>query len=277
MEARKITVVTSRSKSVIMSEATTLGQLKEDLCRNGIDYTDMEFYEGLSRTTLVDDASILPTNLSYKGATTNELIISLTTKQKKIKSGAMNRHEAYTKVKELGLGEAIKGRFGKNFTQVKTDDLVKFIESIDKKAIKSTDSAASPATPAKMPTIKKEEVKKSEASKLEESKNEPEKSNKEVIKEKLSGLEAIKAEVESYAKATLLQINNIKKAISRLTSELLDCDCIEEEVSDEISEILEGEVEIISSSSVVKEEKSSKKLESSYDDDEISKILGSRR
>ena len=40
MEARKITVVSTRNqkKSVIMSAATTLAELKADLRQNGIDY-----------------------------------------------------------------------------------------------------------------------------------------------------------------------------------------------------------------------------------------------
>ena len=49
MEARKITIVSTKNqeKSVIMSSATTLGELKRDLDSANIDYQDMVFYEGV--------------------------------------------------------------------------------------------------------------------------------------------------------------------------------------------------------------------------------------
>ena len=48
MEARKITIVSTKTqkKSVIMSGAETLGELKNDLRNAGIDFEDMTFYEG---------------------------------------------------------------------------------------------------------------------------------------------------------------------------------------------------------------------------------------
>lgn len=89
MENRKITIVSTRTqkKSVIMSAATTLAELKSDLRANGIDYEDMTFYEGLSKVELKDDASILPHDVPYKDKVTNELVFMLTTANKKIKSG----------------------------------------------------------------------------------------------------------------------------------------------------------------------------------------------
>ena len=89
MEARKITVVSTRNqkKSIIMSAATTLAELKADLRQNGIDYDGMTFYEGTSRVELKDDASVLPHDVLYKGQTTNELVFMLTNTNKKIKSG----------------------------------------------------------------------------------------------------------------------------------------------------------------------------------------------
>ena len=89
MEARKITVVSTRNqkKSVIMSAATTLAELKADLRQNGIDYEGMTFYEGTSKIELKDDNSVLPHDVPYKGQTTNELVFMLTNTNKKIKSG----------------------------------------------------------------------------------------------------------------------------------------------------------------------------------------------
>lgn len=130
MEARKITVVSTRNqkKSVIMSAATTLAELKADLRQNGIDYEGMTFYEGTSKVELKDDNSVLPHDVPYKGQTTNELVFMLTNTNKKIRSGAaMSRADAYAAIKAKGLqGECVK-RFGKNFTMCKTTDLITLI------------------------------------------------------------------------------------------------------------------------------------------------------
>ena len=145
MEARKITVVSTRNqkKSIIMSAATTLAELKADLRQYGIDYDGMTFYEGTSKVELKDDASILPHDVLYKGQTTNELVFMLTNTNKKIKSGAdMSRADAYAAIKAKGLqGECMK-RFGKNFTMCKTADLIALIN--EKSASKPV-----PTAPAK--------------------------------------------------------------------------------------------------------------------------------
>ena len=140
MEARKITIVSTRNqkKSVIMSAATTLAELKADLRQNGIDYDGMTFYEGTSKVELKDDASVLPHDVPYKDQTTNELVFMLTNTNKKIRSGAdMSRADAYAAIKAKGLqGECVK-RFGKNFTMCKTADLVALIneKSVSKTAL----------------------------------------------------------------------------------------------------------------------------------------------
>lgn len=137
MEARKITVVSTKTqkKSVIMSGAETLGELKEDFREAGIDYEGMTFYEGTSKTELKTDESVLPKDVPYTNRTTgetkntNELVFMLTNTNKKIKSGAMTRTEAYDAIKAKGLQAECQKRFGRNFTMCKTSDLVSLIES----------------------------------------------------------------------------------------------------------------------------------------------------
>ena len=142
MQERKITVVSTRNqkKSVIMSAATTLAELKADLRQNGIDYEGMTFYEGTSKVELKDDNSVLPHDVPYKGQTTNELVFMLTNTNKKIKSGAaMSRADVYAAIKANGLqGECVK-RFGKNFTMCKTADLITLV--YEKSASKPVPSA----------------------------------------------------------------------------------------------------------------------------------------
>lgn len=131
MEKRKITVVcTTGNRTVeILSDATTLRELKSDLTREGISYRNMSFLEGLSKTELKSDGSILPHDITWKGQVTNNLVIMLTTTNKNIRSGAsMSRMEAYTCIKTMGLQDECQKRFGKNFTQCKTSDLVSLIE-----------------------------------------------------------------------------------------------------------------------------------------------------
>lgn len=133
MEARKITVVQTKNqkKSVIMSAATTLAELKSDLRANGIDYDGMTFFEGTSKVELKNDASVLPHDVPYKGIVTNELVFMLTNTNKKIKSGAMSRMEAYAEIKRRGLQGACLKKFGKNFTMCKTADLIALVQSND--------------------------------------------------------------------------------------------------------------------------------------------------
>ena len=131
MEARKITVVQTKNqkKSVIMSAATTLAELKSDLRANGIDYDGMTFFEGTSKVELKNDASVLPHDVPYKGIVTNELVFMLTNTNKKIRSGAISRMEAYAEIKRRGLQDACLKKFGKNFTMCKTADLIALVQS----------------------------------------------------------------------------------------------------------------------------------------------------
>lgn len=140
MEARKITIVSTRNqkKSVIMSSATTLSELKADLRQNGIDYNEMTFYEGTSKVELKDDNSVLPHDVPYKGTVTNELVFMLTNTNKKIRSGAMTRAEAYANIKNMNLQAECVKRFGKNFTMCTTANLVALIEEKSKKTAKTT-------------------------------------------------------------------------------------------------------------------------------------------
>lgn len=158
MEARKITVVSTRNqkKSVIMSAATTLAELKADLRQNGIDYEGMTFYEGTSKIELKDDNSVLPHDVPYKGQTTNELVFMLTNTNKKIRSGAaMSRADVYAAIKAKGLqGECIK-RFGKNFTMCKTVDLITLV--YEKSASKPVPAA--PTKGKKVAEAKEEKAK----------------------------------------------------------------------------------------------------------------------
>lgn len=142
MEARKIRFVLNNmtGQKSIMSTATTLGELKAEMREAGIDYTDMAFHEGRTRTEMRDDNAILPTNINIpsKGITTNELVFLLTPVEKKIKSGALSseRKDLLAEIKAQDLGAKVMKRFGRNATQVSTDNLKTFLAERKKSSVK---------------------------------------------------------------------------------------------------------------------------------------------
>ena len=126
---RKVTFIDSKTQSqkvINNSTATTLGELKAEMRSAGIDYTDMSFYEGHIRAELLDDNSILPTDILYKGQVVNDLVFMLSTTNKKIKSG-ISRPEVYEQIKNLNLQNEVKNIFNRNYTQVPTDSLLGLI------------------------------------------------------------------------------------------------------------------------------------------------------
>lgn len=212
MESRKITVVQTKNqrKSVIMSAATTLGELKADLRANGIDYDGMTFFEGTSKTELKTDASVLPHDVPYKGQVTNELVFMLTNTNKKIRSGVMTRAEAYSAIKSMGLQDACVKKFGKNFTMCKTADLIALVQS---------NSASKPASITPEIEVKKEEV---------------------AVEIQASVAPASNGKcVDTVARA----------AISKLVDILEDNGTIEEDEKEEILGILGGEVVVAATTS----------------------------
>lgn len=126
---RKVTFIDSKSQSqkvINNSTATTLGELKAEMRTAGIDYKDMSFYEGHIRAELLDDNSILPTNIPYKGQVVNDLVFMLSTTNKKIKSG-VDRAEVYQMIKDMNLQDVVKSIFNRNYTQVPTNELLALV------------------------------------------------------------------------------------------------------------------------------------------------------
>lgn len=150
---RKITVLveSTQSKHVLQSNATTLGELKDELRDKNISFNpDDVFKEGMSKTVLTTDESILPSNIPWRGEVTNDLIFMITAPQKKIKSGVMTRLEVYAEVKRLNLQDTISKKVGKNFTQCSTATLLTFIDEASKNSCK----AKTPAPVAKEKKVK---------------------------------------------------------------------------------------------------------------------------
>ena len=132
MEVRKITVVMNSTNETrtIETDATTLGQLKSDLLAAGIETDGLVFFEGLTRTEMVDDESRLPVDVTRNGNVTNNLVFMLTRPKANIKSGADNlRTLLYSKIREYELQDKAITTFGYNFTNCSNAELTELIDN----------------------------------------------------------------------------------------------------------------------------------------------------
>lgn len=137
------------------SSANTLEELKQEFRNNGIPYEGLGITEGLSTKALLtrDDAE-LPTSsrtVNYNGETYNRVFL-ITNTSKNIASGIMSRKDAYEMIKKLNLQEKIKALYGRNFTQVGTDDLTDAIAAEQTANTKTNSQESAPAS--KLPDIK---------------------------------------------------------------------------------------------------------------------------
>ena len=206
MEFRKVTIINNKTQSqkvIQASTATTLGELKREMREAGIEYEGMTFFEGHLRAELKDDASILPTNIPYKGQVVNDLTFLLTAPEKKIKSGAMSRAEAYNAIKARGLQDECVKRFGKNFTMCKTQDLIDLLGE-----------GGAPAKEEKKGVVKEKPAKKEVA--------------KEPVKE------------EKVVEAAASSEGNVAGALEILLEDLYGSDVIEEGTYDRAMAVLKG-------------------------------------
>lgn len=124
MSNKRFTVIDTRTNSTKQwdSTATNLGELKAELENLGISTDGMAIQEGLTNTELVNNNSILPHDVPYRGTVTNNLVFRLTRAEKNITSG-IDRKELYDFINKLGLQQIIKDTFGRNFTQISTEKL----------------------------------------------------------------------------------------------------------------------------------------------------------
>ena len=156
MNARNIIVWSTKTqqKQVVSTGAETLAELKADLQAAGIDTKDMTFYEGLTKTELKADASLLPKDVNYKGTVTNELVIMLTVVNNKISSGrALTRPEVYREMKRSTvLADRCKAVFGRPYTQVSTAELEALINR--EKAAAARKASVKPSVKVVTPTTR---------------------------------------------------------------------------------------------------------------------------
>lgn len=122
MKATVVNTVENTTKVVELPEAVTdLSGLKHFL-----DISDGQFFEGTTHTDLTSDTQILPQLPESKKE--RGYVFFVSPAQNKIKNGAYTRKECYAIIKSNNLGDKIKAKYGRNFTQVATDALNETIE-----------------------------------------------------------------------------------------------------------------------------------------------------
>lgn len=154
MESRKLIVLVEKTqrKYTFNSTATIVAELKEELALKGVSVSSSSvFKEARSKSILTSPDSVLPTNVPYRGTTTNELVFMISEGERKIKLGAMkSRKELYDYVKSHNLSDAVKAKYGKNYTNVSTADLDSFVSSQSaKKETPKTSKTTTKETPCK--------------------------------------------------------------------------------------------------------------------------------
>lgn len=102
-------------------DVNTLADVKTLLDNKGINYSNMDFLEGVSKVRLMVDDTVLPSNIPYKGNTTNDLVILMTMKNQKISSGVCSEDDNY---------ETLKKILDKHYPYASTEGLLNFFKSI---------------------------------------------------------------------------------------------------------------------------------------------------
>ena len=132
MEARTIWILDRATNThvKIITDATTFGELKQAAKAAGVRYEGKDWLERISQQSPLSDESILPTNLPWQGKVTNDLVFVLTDTNKKIKSG-LGRNEILEKVRDLGLQQELKLKYGKPYTNISNNVLLKEVEEAE--------------------------------------------------------------------------------------------------------------------------------------------------
>jgi hypothetical protein len=161
MESRKITVLVeaTQKKYVLLSSATKLSELKEELAQKGVTTNDSDsFKESRSKSILTSPESVLPTNIPWKGGITNELVFMISKAERKIKLGMKSRNEIVALIKSYGLLDEVKKKTGKNYTNVSTAVLSEIVDKYELKArakVKDISTPKGASTTKSAPNVEK--------------------------------------------------------------------------------------------------------------------------
>lgn len=207
----------------LAEEVSTFGELK--LYLNRLDTDDKKSLSWWDKLEVLDsqhnkyekgdDALVFD---EYDGIE-NCIVLYTKQKAKKQESGASERSQILAKIKELGLGETVKQKYGKNQTQVASNLLLQLIEETEKGVVTADNSKTTVETveivettptepqPEFQPKSKPTPAANPEESK--EQKTEPEYDEiKILIPKSLNGVIKVEATTSKTRNFSLLQANN---------------------------------------------------------------------
>lgn len=127
------------AKTIVNTEATTLGELKRFMVDNNISYPeDALWYSGLTKSRLEFENSEFisdtPRTCNINGEETQVYgVVLIVPSKNKIESGVMSRGELYIFINENNLKDEIREAFGKPYTNIPTEDLQEFVNHYDDK------------------------------------------------------------------------------------------------------------------------------------------------
>nr|DAW35380.1 MAG TPA: hypothetical protein [Caudoviricetes sp.] len=132
MKATVVNNVENTTRVVEIPEnVTTVSSLKRFL-----QVSSGRIFEGVTHTDLDNDNNhlpVLPEEKKERG-----YVFFVSPAQNKTKNGAYSRAECYSIIKSKGLADEVKRRFGRNFTQVPTAELISIIEGCNNNSTPST-------------------------------------------------------------------------------------------------------------------------------------------
>jgi hypothetical protein len=139
----------------LSTNATTFGELKQDMVNAGIVIDGLSFLEGFTKTEFTQDDAALPQSVMYRGEMKTDLAFMLSRPDKNIKSGACDmdnldadtcnnciercdcempitrtRKECYEFIQTRGLKDEIKRLYGRPYTNLSTAQLNEYCDII---------------------------------------------------------------------------------------------------------------------------------------------------
>lgn len=140
----------SGSNITITEDINTYNQLFEIIRRNVTDLSNKNITNGATKEEILDSSDVIPSEFHYNGRSISDIVVIVTSKTKKTPFGASNmtRGEAYEIIKANNYGEEIKRVYGRNYTVITTDELVKFINEKRGTSTPSCNSCCASSAPA---------------------------------------------------------------------------------------------------------------------------------
>ena len=126
-------------------DVTTWGDVLPLLEDKGIDVTNMEIREGRSKTAIINEDTVLPTNIPFRGETTNDLLFYMTLTNKKVSSGVgMSRKEMIDYMRENNILDALEDAYGDSYTRISNANMSAFIDKWQNREVKDNPAKDSP-------------------------------------------------------------------------------------------------------------------------------------